>query len=535
MWCVVRQGGIAAAKAARVVSAKSIEAMHGLPFVPLSALTRATAPLIRDQRTRRLEPIEWEYALFLFSERLKELRRLHGPDSVALLAPGRLVTEEFALLAALFRIGMGFAEFDLSSAKISGLLAFQRSFGIAASTGNLPDIEDSDVIVILGSNLCIDHPGLWQRVLRNRWNPDVIVIDSRATEMSIAASHRVQIQPGSEATLLRGLANIMIASHWISRDFIDSQTTGFEPFAESILRFTPDVVAAETGVAVDDLWHLAQMIADGKRTSFWLEADASPGSDPEVAQALIHLALLTGSVGRNGADLNALSTSGATARVLADLPRLLGGEDFADPCIEPAVRQLFGLAAETPIAAPTLTPETLPEAIRAGRIKALWVVATDAPGSWLDLPGLQPVLSQLDLIVVQDTRVGVETSQHADLVFPSASLGEKEGTIVDSERRITHARRLGRAPGQALSDFNIFKLIALYWGCGDLFRAWSSPEEVFQILRRLSSGRPVDFGGIVDFRMLDRCGGIQFPCSEGAGETPADERRLIPGRRSFVP
>ena len=113
--------------------------------------------------------------------------------------------------------------------------------------------------------------------------------------------------------------------------------------------------------------------------------------------------------------------------------------------------------------------------------------------------------------MVQDLYGTTETAQRADLVLPAAGWGEKEGTLINSERRIGLVKKVCRAPGQALSDFNIFKLIAQYWGCGDLFREWSSPEAAFQILKRTSAGQPCDITGIADYRMIDDLGGIQWP------------------------
>jgi assimilatory nitrate reductase catalytic subunit len=99
----------------------------------------------------------------------------------------------------------------------------------------------------------------------------------------------------------------------------------------------------------------------------------------------------------------------------------------------------------------------------------------------------------------------------AHLVLPAAGWGEKEGTFINSERRIGVTRKVARAPGAALADFQVFRLIADYWGCGEMFRRWQSPNEVFQLLKQLSAGQPCDMTGIDDYDMLARCGGIQWP------------------------
>src|SRR5262249_36839393 len=127
--------------------------------------------------------------------------------------------------------------------------------------------------------------------------------------------------------------------------------------------------------------------------------------------------------------------------------------------------------------------------------------------------------------------------QHAHLFLPAAGWGEKEGTLINSERRIGLVKKVARAPGQALSDFNIFRLVAQYWGCGEMFARWSSPEAVFQILKEISRDQPCDITGIRDYQMLEECGGIQWPCPETFPSEISNktERRLFADGRFFHP
>jgi predicted molibdopterin-dependent oxidoreductase YjgC len=123
-----------------------------------------------------------------------------------------------------------------------------------------------------------------------------------------------------------------------------------------------------------------------------------------------------------------------------------------------------------------------------------------------------------------------ETAQLADLVLPAAGWGEKDGTFINSERRIGTVRKVARAPGQALADFHIFKLIAEYWGCGEMFREWESPESVFQLLKRLSTHQPCDFTGIEGYKMLDECGGVQWPFQTDCRNDEQERRLFADGR-----
>jgi assimilatory nitrate reductase catalytic subunit len=170
-------------------------------------------------------------------------------------------------------------------------------------------------------------------------------------------------------------------------------------------------------------------------------------------------------------------------------------------------------------------PEIM-EGILAGKIKGLWVVATNPAHSWINQHQARDILSRLDFLVVQDMYHTTETAQCADLVLPAAGWGEKEGTFINSERRVGLLKKAAQAPGQALCDFSIFRLVAHYWGCGEMFSRWTNPEAVFQLLKKCSRGQPCDISGVRDYRMLEERGGIQWPFPEGAGED-AVERRLF--------
>ncbi|MGH8932637.1 MAG: molybdopterin oxidoreductase family protein, partial [Egibacteraceae bacterium] len=174
------------------------------------------------------------------------------------------------------------------------------------------------------------------------------------------------------------------------------------------------------------------------------------------------------------------------------------------------------------------------EGIHTGAIKGLWVVATNSAHSWINQSDLDELLGSLEFLVVQDLYTTTETARYADLVLPAAGWGEKDGTFINSERRFGRIRRVARAPGQALADFFIFKLIAQAWGCAGMFDAWESPEATFRILRRLSAGRPCDFTGISGYEMISDAGGIQWPLPQGAVDA-APERRLFEDGRFFHP
>ena len=521
-------------------------------LTPLTAPDRATAPLLRDERSGALEPIDWERALILFCERFKEIKSRHGAESVAFLSTGQIVTEEMAFLGALFKFGMGFVHCDSNTRQCmaTSAVAYKQSFGFDAPPFTYADFEESDVLVFVGSNLCIAHPIMWQRVMRNRHHPEIIVLDPRTTETAMAATQHYALRPKSDLIVLYGIANILIAIRRIDRAFIDAHTTGFDEFAEFVTRFTPETVSAASGISVERLWHLALTIAQGKRVSFWWTMGVNQGHEAtRTAQAIINLALMTGNIGRPGTGANSVTgqCNAMGSRLFANITSLAAGYDFGDAHQRAHVAKELRIDPACIPAHPGKTYDQIVEAIRAEEIKGLWVIATNASHSWIHQRDFNAVLEKLEFLVVQDIFHTTETAQRADLVLPAAGWGEKDGTFINSERRIGLVKKVARAPGAALSDFNIFKLIAQYWGCGEMFRAWSSPEAVFQILKRLSRGQPCDISGIADYRMLDDCRGVQWPwtekdaqtsgASDGSGPSapraPTTERRLFEDGRFF--
>jgi assimilatory nitrate reductase catalytic subunit len=182
---------------------------------------------------------------------------------------------------------------------------------------------------------------------------------------------------------------------------------------------------------------------------------------------------------------------------------------------------------------PSLAYDQIVEAVADGRIKGLWVIATNSAHSWIDQRRLHETFGSLEFLVVQDMYSTTETAALADLVLPAAGWGEKEGTFINSERRIGVTKKIARAPGEALADFSIFRLVADAWGCHDLFSEWTSPEAVWSVVTRLSAGRPCDISGVGGYTAIDDAGGIQWPCPSGATVAPRAERRLFEDGRFF--
>jgi assimilatory nitrate reductase catalytic subunit len=496
-------------------------------LTPLYAPDRATTPLLRNANGK-LEPVDWDTAMQVFTVRFKAIQDKFGKESVAWLGTGQICTEELAFLGALGKFGMGMSHGDGNTRQCmaTAVAAYKQSFGFDAPPFTYADFESSDVIVLVGSNLCIAHPIMWQRVLRNRSNPQIIVIDPRKTETAMAATQHYAIAPKSDLKLLYGLAHILIERGWINRDYIAKHTTGFDEFAGFVKQFTPEATAPACGLSVGQLHRFVETIHRGKRVSFWWTMGVNQGHEAtRTAQAIINLALMTGNIGRSGTGANSITgqCNAMGSRLYSNTTNLLGGHDFLNSADRAKVASILGFDVGCIPDRNSWAYDQIIDGIDAGKIKGLWVIATNSSHSWIHQSDLARILKKLDFLVVQDMYHTTETAREADLVLPAAAWGEKEGTFINSERRFGLVKKISKAPGQALSDFNIFKLIAHYWGCSALFRDWTSPEAVFQILKKLSKDQPCDITGIRDYRMLDECGGIQWPFPGSGFRVPGFE------------
>lgn len=506
----------------------------------LRSADRAQFPLVRE-RGGQPRAVSWDAALRLFCERFKAIQQKYGRESLAFLSTGQIATEEMALLGCLANFGMDILHGDGNTRQCmaTAAVAYKQSFGFDAPPFSYADFEQSDVIVLIGSNLCIAHPIMWQRVLRNRRNPKIVVIDPRRTETAQAAHLHIPLRPKTDLVLLYGLANLLIQKGWIDQAFIETSTACYEDFREHVSRFPLKRVSSETGVRAELLQQLALWIHQGPRSSFWWTMGVNQSYEGvRTAQAIINLALLTGNIGKAGTGANSITgqCNAMGSRLFSNTTNLIGGHDFQSADDREKIARILGINVERIPAKDSLAYDQILDRIRRDQIKGLWIIGTNTVHSWLNQAQLRETFNKLDFLVVQDMYHTTETAELADLLLPAAGWGEKDGTFINSERRIGLTKKVARAPGQALADFSIFKLIAEYWGCGAMFQRWTDPEAAFGILKQISQGQPCDITGIADYRMIDEFGGVQWPCpatSELAPSAEFTERRLFADGRFF--
>ena len=505
-------------------------------LAPLAASDRAVAPMLRDPGGA-LRPVSWPQALEAFVTRFRAVSDTHGPESMAFLSTGQIPTEEMVALGTLAKFGMGMIHGDGNTRQCmaTSVVAYKESFGFDAPPYSYADLEESDVVVLVGSNLCIAHPILWERLMQNPHDPEIVVLDPRRTETAVAATQHYPLRPKADLTLLYSVAQVLIERELIDTEYIEASTSGFEDFAAHVGAFRPEAVEEQVGVSSAQIERLAMTIASGERVSFWWTMGVNQGHEAvRTAQAVINLALMTGNIGRPGTGANSVTgqCNAMGSRLYSNTTSLFGGRSFEDPGHRADVAGLLGIDAGVIPDRPSFAYDQILDAIRDGEIRALWVVATNTADSWIDQTQAREVLSQLDVLVVQDMYTTTETARCADIVLPAAGWGEKEGTFINSERRIGLTKKVSRAPGEALSDFHIFRLIAYAWGCGALFERWKTPEDVFDSIRALSRDMPCDISGVTGYQMLEDEGGVQWPLPEREASLET-HRRLFEGGRFF--
>lgn len=504
---------------------------------PFLSDKRGAAPLIGT--ADGMIPIGWDEAAQIFCNRIKAIQAEYGEGSVAFISTGQIPTEEMALLGAFAKFGMGIIHGDGNTRQCmaSAVVAYKQSFGFDAPPYTYKDFEETDTMIFVGANPAIAHPIMWNRVKLNTNEPNIVVIDPRRTKTAQAATHHYPLAPSSDLTLMYAVANLLIERDAVDHEFVSNNTNGFEEFKAHVATYTLERAVEESGLSAEQIEELAGLIENGKRVTFWWTMGVNQSHQGvKVAQSLINLALMTGNIGRPGAGANSITgqANAMGSRLFSNTTNLLGGHDFTNPRHRRKVAAILNISERRIPDRPSLPYNKILDGIRDGKIKALWVIATNPAHTWVDQDEFKAVMDKLDFLVVQDIYADTATARLADLYLPAAASGEKEGSFINSERRIGHVSKLMEPPGEAMADFDIFLKIADTWGCGRWIERWNTPDKVFQTMKKLSAGQPCDITGIRDYNHLDEMGGIQWPYADHK-EYESNERGLFADGRFYHP
>jgi assimilatory nitrate reductase catalytic subunit len=415
-------------------------------------------------------------------------------------------------------------------------VAYKQAFGFDAPPFTYKDYEESDLLIFVGANPAISHPIMWNRVGMNQRDRSIVVLDPRRTKTAQAADEHYQLYPKSDLALLYAVANQLIKQGAVDHRFVEEHTEGYEEFARFVEGFTLQHASRESGISPERIEELARRIAEADRVSIWWTMGVNQSHQAvRTAQAIINICLITGNIGRPGTGPNSITgqANAMGSRLFSNTTSLFAGYSFTKPEDRETIAGILGIPEERIPRQNSLPYHRILEKARAGEIKALWIIATNPAHSWINKSEFFEAVKNVDFLVVQDLYDTTETAQVADLLLPAAGSGEKDGSFINSERRIGIVQKVMDPPGEAKSDFDIFRGIADAWGCGELLSEWSSPESVFEILQRTSRGRPCDITGIRGYEELRQNGGIQWPYPEEA-RPEGEERRLFADGRFFT-
>ena len=489
----------------------------------IDAPGRLHQALVRDAKNLQV-PTTVDNAIDQMTVQWQHIVETYGPESVAILSTGQLLTEEFYTLGKLARLGMGVRHYDGNTTlcMASAVTGYKMSFGSDGPPGCYEDLAVAEVVVLWGANIADNHPLLAPRLTENR-SGTIVTIDPRITKTTTLADLHIALQPRSDVDLLNGIAHILIRDDLVDHEFIRAHTTGYIEFVTSVAYATPEEIAKRCGITIGEIENLAWLIGNAKSVCLaWTMGVNHSTQGSETVTLLNTLAAITGNIGKPGSSpfsitgqCNAMGTreTGFTA----SMP---GYRGYDNPAHRTELAELFGVSENRlPAVRGKAYPDII-DGILAGAIKALWVIGTNPIVSFPDRARLETALRGLELLVVQD---GFETPTTllADIVLPAAIWGEKDGTYTNSERRASRARAAVIPPGDARSDFQLFLDIASRWGVREeLFGGWVTPEDAFKDWTRVSTGRPCDYSGMT-YARIEAAGGIQWPCPAADPEIPA--------------
>jgi assimilatory nitrate reductase catalytic subunit len=498
-----------------------------LGMTPQVMAQRLMHPQLRSDKTAARERVSWDAALDHAAEKFARAISEHGPDSVAFYISGQLLTEDYYVFNKLAKGLIGTNNVDTNSrlCMSSAVAGYKATLGADAPPCSYEDIDHADCLLIAGSNTAWAHPVLFRRIEDARAaRPEMklIVVDPRRTDTAEAADLHLAILPGTDIALYNAMLHVLLWEDLADLDYVRAHTEGFDALKALVRDYTPALAADICGVKAEDIVTAARWFGQAPAAlSLYCQGlnQSSHGTDNNAA--IIHLHLATGKIGKPGCGPFSLTgqPNAMGGREVGGLANLLSAHrDLANPEHRAEVARLWGVA-DVP-AKPGFTAVELFEAVHRGEIKALWIACTNPAQSLPDLTRVHEALAKCPFVVLQEVSADTDTAAHADLLLPAAGWGEKEGTVTNSERRISRVHAAVPAPGEARADWRIVvdfahRLESRLSQYGDTLFPYANTEDIFNEHRATTVGRDLDIGGL-SYALLEQSGPQQWPLRAGA-------------------
>ena len=540
--------------------------LHLTATAAVTLQTRLLHPMRREARGATPKRMSWDEALDSTAQKFAQVISDHGPDAVGFYISGQLLTEDYYVFNKLAKGLIGTNNIDSNSrlCMSSAVAGYKQTLGADAPPACYDDVNHAGCIFIVGSNTAFAHPILFRRIEdAKKANPalKIIVADPRRTDTVELADLFLPIQPGTDVMLFNGMLHIMLWEGWIDNDFINTYTDGFDVLKATVRDCTPELTADICGIKKEDLFAAAKMFSTSKATlSLYCQGLNQSSSGTAKNAALINLHLATKQIGKPGA--GPLSLTGQPnamgGREVGGMANLMSGHrDLANPQHREEIQKLWNVPSVP--STPGKTAVEMFQAAADGQIKVLWIVCTNPAQSMPDQAVVRKALERAELVIVQEAFATTATCAYADILLPATTWGEKEGTVTNTERRVSRVRPAVAAPGETRHDWSIGAEFArrlekllpeknksvrvepvetLRQAQAERGRFdYPTPESVWLEHRESTRGRDLDITGM-SYALLEAAP-LQWPMREGetVGKERLYENNVFPtadGKAKFV-
>jgi assimilatory nitrate reductase catalytic subunit len=424
--------------------------------------TRLLHPQLRAMRDAPVQLVDWPAATAHVARKIVQVLQDHGPDAIGLYISGQLLTEDYYVFNKFAKGLLGTQNIDTNSrlCMSSAVAGYKQTLGADSVPCSYEDIDHAQTLFIAGSNTAFAHPVLFRRIEAARArNPNqrIVVVDPRRTDTAEQADLHLPIAPGTDVALFHAMLHVMLWERWVDELYIAKCTEGFDALKALVRDITPEMAASICGIRKDKIIEAARFFAtNGPTLSLYCQGLNQSADGTAKNAALINLHLATGQIGKSGAGPFSLTgqPNAMGGREVGGLANLLPAHrDLSDPEHRAEVAKFWGVR-DIPTR-PGKTAVEMFEAARRGEIKVLWIACTNPAQSLPDQRMVREALEKCELVIVQEAFSTTATARYADVLLPSTTWGEKDGTVTNSERRISRQRAAVPPMGQARHDWQI--------------------------------------------------------------------------------
>lgn len=481
------------------------------------SVDRLHSPLIKGEDGEFREA-SWDEALDVIADRFAHVRDTYGPMSFAAISSSRCTNEENFLMQKFARVVMRTNSVDNCSrvCHSPSAYALRNALGTGAGTNSFECVEKSDLLMIVGANPTEAHPVFGARIKRAALaGAKLIVLDPRNIELARLADIHLALRPGSNVAVINAMQHVLVEEGLVDAAFIAEYAEGYEELRAELVEQTPEWAAEISGVDPELIRAAARMYGEADCAQIlWGLGVTEAGHGSNASFGLINMAVLTGNIGREGAgsspirgqnNVQGASDVGALPNFVSDY------RPIDDPTTRTEHAEAWGV--ELPVGDGLRIPDMF-DAAHADHLKAMYIMAEDVAQSDPNVAHVVGALERLDFLVVQEIFM-TPTAELADVVLPGAAFLEKDGSFVNSDRRIQRVRKTTEPPGEAMADGDIINAVARRLGCDLGFDDGPGTSvDASRIMDELASLSPKWRG--VSYERIEERGFLQWPCEDAA-------------------